>query len=329
MVDVIWPSSLAQHLVDLSPQLGDAAKQHYPAIVENNTVKGALVGMPWFGDFGMLYYRTDLLQKAGFSAPPKTWDELEQQSNKIVDGEKAANPNFAGFVYQGNAYEGLTCDALEWTASAGGGTFVDSSGKVTINNPQAVAILNKMKGWVGTVSPRGVTSYQEEEARNAFQGGNAAFMRNWPYAYANGQKDDSPVKGKFDVAPLPAQSGSKPSGTVGGWQLSVSKYSKATDASIEFVRYATSPEVQSYRAVVGTYVPTIQAVADRPEVVTAMPFLKNLSSVDRVVRPSNALGERYNEGSTAIFQGVNQILNGQDASAVLPQVQRQLERLLG
>jgi trehalose/maltose transport system substrate-binding protein len=186
-----------------------------------------------------------------------------------------------------------------------------------------------MKGWVGTIAPRGVTSYQEEEARNAFQGGNSAFMRNWPYAYAAGQKDDSPVKGKFDVAPLPAQAGSKSSGTVGGWQLSVSKYSKAIDASTEFVRYLTSPEMQTYRAVVGTFVPTIEAVAQRPEVIKEMPFLKNLSSVERVTRPSNPLGERYNEGSTAFFQGVNQILNGQDAATVLPNVQRQLERLLG
>jgi trehalose/maltose transport system substrate-binding protein len=329
MVDVIWPGSLAQHLVDLGPQLGDAAKQHYPGIVENDTVDGHLVGMPWFGDFGMLYYRTDLLQKYSITAPPKTWDELGQQTTKIMDGEKASNPNFAGFVYQGNAYEGLTCNALEWLASAGGGTMVDSSNKVTINNPQAVAILNTIKGWVGTISPRGVTSYQEEEARNAFQSGNAAFMRNWPYAYAAGIKDDSPVKGKFDVAPLPAQSGSKPSGTVGGWQLSVSKYSKAIEASTEFVRYAASPEIQTYRAVVGTFVPTIPAVAERPEVLAAMPFLKNLASVDRVTRPSRALGERYNEGSTAIFQGVNMILNGQDAASILPNVQRQVERLLG
>jgi trehalose/maltose transport system substrate-binding protein len=329
MLDVIWPGSLAQHLVDLGPALGDAAKQHYPGIIENNTVDGHLVGIPWFGDFGMLYYRTDLMQKYNISAPPKTWDELEQQTNTIVNGEKASNPNFAGFVYQGNAYEGLTCNALEWSASSGGGTFVDSSNKVTINNPENVAIYNKLKGWVGTVSPRGVTSYQEEEARNAFQSGQAAFMRNWPYAYAAGVKDDSPVKGKFDVAPLPALSPSKPSGTVGGWQLGVSKYSKAIEGSTEFVRYLASPEVQTYRAVVGTFVPTIPAVAERPEVLVAMPFLKNLASVDRVTRPSRALGERYNEGSTAIFQGVNQILNGADAATVLPNVQRMLERLLG
>jgi trehalose/maltose transport system substrate-binding protein len=154
-------------------------------------------------------------------------------------------------------------------------------------------------------------------------------MRNWPCAYALGGRDDSPVKGKFDVAPLPATAGQSASGTVGGWQLSVSKYSRSPDASIELVRYMTSPEVEAYRAVVGSFVPTIQAVAERPEVLQSMPFLRNLASVERVTRPSRALGDRYNEGSTAFFQGVNQILNGQDAASVLPNVQRQLERLVG
>ncbi len=327
MVDVIWPAAFAPHLVDLSPKLGNEARQHYQTIVENNTIDGKLVGIPWFGDFGMLYYRTDLLQKYGLSAPPKTWDELQQQAQRIVDGEKGSNPNFTGFVFQGNAYEGLTTNALEWLASSGGGTIIEN-GKVTVNNPQAVAILNKARGWIGTIAPRGVTSYQEEEARNAFQSGSSAFMRNWPYAYSLGNKDDSPVKGKFDVAPLPAQPGNRSSGTVGGWQLSVSRYSRSQDAAIEFVRYLASPEVQTYRGVVGSFVPTIPSVAERPEVIRAQPYLKNLADVVRVTRPSRETGERYNEASTAFFQGVNQILNGTDAAQVLPQMQQRIERVI-
>ena len=97
--------------------------------------------MPWFGDFGILYYRTDLLKKYGYKSPPTTWTQLFTMAKKIQDGEQATNPNFAGFVFQGNAYEGLTCDALEWIASAGGGHFIDG-GKATINNPKAAAILN-------------------------------------------------------------------------------------------------------------------------------------------------------------------------------------------
>ena len=326
MIDVIWPGAFAQHLVDLNAKLGELAKQSYPSIIENNTIDGKLVGMPWFGDFGMLYYRTDLSRKYGFAAPPKTWDELEQQAKQIQDGERAANPNFAGFVFQGNAYEGLTCNALEWLASTGGGQIVEN-GKVTINNPQAVSITNKARGWVGGIAPKGVTSYQETDTENIFKGGNAAFARNWPYMYAIAQTSD-PVRGKFDIAPLPASAGQKNVGTLGGWQLGVSRYSKNQDAAIEFVRYLTSPEVVTWRAVVGSYVPLNQSVAQNPDVLKAQPFLQKLADVTRVTRPSRELRDRYNEGSTRVYQGVNQVLNGQDAAQVLPQVQQQLQRLV-
>src|SRR6478736_9096145 len=121
MIDVVWPGAFAPYLVNLKPKLGAQSKIHAPGIVASDTVGGKLVAMPWFGDFGMLYYRTDLLKKYGYSAPPTTWQELFTMAKKIQDGEKATNPNFSGFVFQGNAYEGLTCDSLEWIASSGGG----------------------------------------------------------------------------------------------------------------------------------------------------------------------------------------------------------------
>jgi trehalose/maltose transport system substrate-binding protein len=327
-VDVVWTGAFAPHLVDLNPRLGIEAQQHYPAIIQNNTVSGRLIGMPAFGDVGMLYYRTDLLQKYGFDAPPRTWEQLEQQAHTIVEGESRSNSSFTGFVFQGAANEALTCNALEWLASSGGGSIADNQ-KVTVNNPQAVAILNRMRRWIGTVSPRLVTSYAEENARTAFQTGNSAFMRNWPYAYALCNSADSPVKGKFDVAPLPASAGQTPVGTVGGFQWAVSRYSRAVDASIEWVSYASSPEAQAYHAVLATTVPTIPAVAAQPEVLQAEPFLSKLQGVTRVTRPSGVFSAHYADASAVFFQAVSQILNGQDAGVVLPDVQRQLERLLG
>ena len=200
MLDVVWTGAFAPYLYNLKRILAKDAAKHSKGIILNNTVRGKLVAMPWFGDFGILYYRKDLLTKYGYSGPPKTWAQLGAMAQKIQDGERANNPNFYGFVYQGNAYEGLTCDALEWLASSGGGQFIDG-GKVTINNPRAAAILNLQRSWVGKITPRGVTTYQEGESEKAFTAGNAAFMRNWPYAYAIGQ--DGPIKGKFDVTTLP------------------------------------------------------------------------------------------------------------------------------
>ncbi len=327
MIDVIWPGAFAPHLADLSP-LSELAELHYPGIIENNTVDGKLVAMPWFGDFGMLYYRTDLLEKYGFDSPPETWEELETMAQRILEGERANNADFTGFVFQGKAYEGLTCDALEWQTSVGGGELINEEGEVVVATPEFIEMMNRVKGWVGTIAPRGVTGYAEEEARLAFQGGNAAFMRNWPYAYSLANSDDSPIKGNFSVAPLPTgQSGGRHVGTVGGWQLGVSNYSRNKEAAMEFVRYMTSPEVQAYRAVTGSYVPTIPAVVNNAAVIEAMPFLENLADVERVTRPSGQAKERYNEVSTAYFQGINQILNGADAAQVLPQVEQRIQRI--
>jgi trehalose/maltose transport system substrate-binding protein len=329
MIDVVWPGAFAPYLVDLKPKLGKEAKQHAQGIIRNDTIDGKLVAMPWFGDFGILYYRTDLLRKYGYSAPPKTWTQLFAMANKIQTGEQQANPNFNGFVFQGNSYEGLTCDALEWYQSAGAGGFIDN-GKVTINNPRGARILDQFRAQIGKVTPRDVTTYQEGEAHTAFVGGNAAFMRNWPYAYSIGaDPKTSKIVGKFSVTVLPHGPGGQSVGTVGGWQLGVNKYSKHVDASIEFVRYMTSAPVQKFDAITNTNVPTIPAVAKDPAVVKVNPYLKPaIANVARVARPSNILGAHYNEGSKAIYQGINQILNGRSASSVLPGVQAKLQRIL-
>jgi trehalose/maltose transport system substrate-binding protein len=327
MLDVIWPGPFAQNLLDLSAKLGEAAKQHIESIVQNNTVGGKLVAMPFFTDFPLLFSRTDLLEKYGFKKPPETWDELEQMAKKIQDGEKASNPNFAGFVWQGKAYEGLTCNALEWIASHGGGTIIEN-GKVTLNNPKAEKALSRAKAWIGGISPKGVTNYEEEDARNAFQSGNAAFMRNWPYAYASGNTDNSPIKGKFGVSPLPHEPGEKSAGTIGGWGLGVSKFSKKADAAVEYVRYLTSPEVQKFRAIVGSFGPTIRSVQADADVLKALPFLEGAKDAGLVARPAGQAGSRYVEASTAFYQGVSQVLQGKAVKDVLGQTVPRIERVL-
>ena len=328
MIDVVWPGAFAPYLVDLKPKLGKQAKLHAAGIVANDTVGGHLVAMPWFGDFGILYYRTDLLKKYGYSGPPTTWATLFKMAKKIQDGEQKSNPNFYGFVFQGNSYEGLTCDALEWIASAGGGHMIDN-GKVTINNPKAAQILDAFRAQIGKTTPRGVTTYQEGEAHTAFVNGDAAFMRNWPYAYSIAAGTGSKVIGKFNVTTLPHGASGTPVGTVGGWQLAVSKYSKHKDATIEFVRYMTSPAVEKFDAIFNTNVPTIPSVAKDKAVVKANPYLKpQIATVARVTRPAKYLKTHYNEGSKAIYQGINQILNGTPAKNVLPSIQSKLQRLL-
>jgi trehalose/maltose transport system substrate-binding protein len=328
MLDVVWPGAFAPYLVNLKPKLGKASKAHVAGIVQNDTIGGKLVAMPWFGDYGILYYRTDLLSKYGYKAPPKTWNQLFQMAAKIQAGERKDNDSFYGFVFQGNSYEGLTCDALEWIASAGGGHYIDG-GKVTINNKNATTILDAFRTNLDKISPKNVTTFQEDQTQTAFTTGNAAFARNWPYMFANATKSDSKVAGKFNVTVLPHGAKGPSVGTVGGWQLAVSKYSKHKDAAIEFVRYATSAPVETWNATQWSLVPTRVAVAKNKAVVKANPYLKPaIASVPRVTRPAKYLKGKYNSGSKVIYQGVNQILRGTPAKNVLPSIESKLKRLL-
>jgi trehalose/maltose transport system substrate-binding protein len=314
MVDVIWQGICGPHAVDLKKYFkDDEIKAFFPRIIQNNTVGGKLVSIPWFTDAGLLYYRTDLLEKYGYKEPPKTWEELTEMAKKIQDGERKDKPDFQGFVFQGKASESVTCNAIEWVYSYGGGTIVEPDKKVTINNPNAIKALDTAKSWVGTISPLGVTTYGEEEARNIWQAGNAAFMRNWPYAYSLGQDPKSPIAKKFDVTVLPkGGADGKNAACLGGWQLMVSAYSKAPDAAADLVHYLTTAELQKKHAIDISLLPTLPALYSDPDVLAKNPFFKNLLPVleNAVARPSTVTGADYNQISTAFFQSVNKVLTG-------------------
>ena len=334
LVDVIWQGIAAPHAVDLKKYFKEEEiKQFFSYNVANNTVNGRLVSIPWFIDAGLLYYRTDLLEKYGYKAPPKTWEELAEMATKIQEGERASgNPEFQGFVFQGKPSESLTCNVVEWIYSYGGGTVIDPHKKVTINNPDAIKALETAKSWVGTIAPKNVTTYGEEEARNIWQSGNAAFMRNWPYAYSLSADPKSPISGKFDVTVLPKGGDNGDNAAcLGGWQLMVSGYSKVPNASVDLVRYLTSPEIQKKHAIELGLLPTLRALYSDPDLLGKIPWFKNAPDIliNAVARPSTVTGGSYNQLSSSLFENVNKVLSGEESAndAVL-QIERVAKRIL-
>lgn len=330
-IDVVWPGILGSHFIDLSKYSDGAEDAHFDAIVENNSKDGSLLAMPWFTDAGVLYYRTDLLEKYGEDIP-ETWEELTATAEKIQAGERqAGNSKMWGFVWQGKAYEGLTCDAIEWVASYNGGTIVEPDGTISINNPNAVKAIETAAGWVGTITPQGVLNYGEEDARGVFQSGNAVFMRNWPYAWSLGNSDDSPVKGNIGVVALPkGGEGGSNAGALGGWQLAVSKYSDNADIAADLVMYLTSYDEQKRRAIAGSYNPTIEALYEDEDVLAAVPFFGSLydTFANGTPRPSTVTGEKYNQVSNAFYNAVHKVLSGrEDADDSLRSLERDLNRL--
>jgi trehalose/maltose transport system substrate-binding protein len=315
--DVIWAPELADQFIDLKDAAKDVIKDHFPSIIDSQTVDGKLVALPAFTDAGVLYYRKDLLDKYDKEVP-KTWEELAATAKEIQDKERAAgNGDIWGFVFQGNAYEGLTCNALEWIYSYGGGQIVEPDGTISVNNDKAAAAITEAASWVNTISPPGVLAYGEEEARGVWQTGNAVFMRNWPYAYSLGNGADSKVKDLFGVAALPNGPSGHSAATLGGWNIAVSKYSKNQPEAIKLALFISSKEFQKDRAMQRSALPTIPELYDDPDVTKAqaiVPFMKPVFQ-NAIGRPSRGTGIKYNEVSSDFWNAVHDTMSGNGKAA--------------
>jgi len=332
-IDVVWPGILADEMIDLNPYLAKEAGDQLETLRANDTVNGRMTAMPFDTELGVLYYRADLLQKYGYQHPPENWDELERMAARIQAGERAAgNHNFWGYVWQGGAYEGLTCDALEWQESYGGGDIIEPDGSVTVNNPRTIQALKRVKKWIGTISPPSVIAFKEQDSRNVLHAGNAAFARDWLWRQFSGESLVPNPKALIAIALLPAGP-SRRASTVGGQSLAISKYSRHPREAAELVRYLTSHDEQLTLWNKHAMLPTRREFYASPEYLQNRPGIaqlwKELGGV-AVVRPSAVSGEHYDEVSRAYFSAVHAVLAGEvDAEKAMSDLQAKLETITG
>jgi trehalose/maltose transport system substrate-binding protein len=241
--------------------------------------------------------------------------------------------NFWGFVWQGAPYEGLTCDALEWQASYGGGKIVEDNGIISVNNPQTLKAMKMARSWVGTISPPSVLSYMENDGRNLWDSGNAAFLRDWVWrGTPEGKRLSASPHGVFNISPLPS-GGARHASVFGGQSLAVSKYSEHPREASEFVRYLTSREVQLRLWQEQSTLPAIREFYENPEYLAASPDLEQLKSLltgGAIDRPSAITGKQYPEVSRAYFTAVHSILTGETtAEKAMANLESELVRMTG
>jgi trehalose/maltose transport system substrate-binding protein len=332
-IDVIWPAILANDLVDLTPYLGDDIKAFPPELIQSFTIGGRLVAIPIYLDTGLLYYRSDLLRKYGFRKPPATWDELERMARVIQAGERRSGKrDFWGFVWQGEAGEGLTCDALEWQSSEGGGHIIEPDGTIRVCNPRAIHALERAVSWIGTISPPGVVSYGEDDSMNVWRSGNAAFMRSWLYGYGSMRDPSWPIHDRFGVALLPGGPGGR-SRVLGDMAVAVSKYSKHRAEAVAAIRDLTSARNEAVRARQAGSVPTRSMLQNRFDIMDNTPFRGLLAKdvlTGIVARPSVITGRSYDAVSRAYSTAVHAALTRQQSPReALAALEKQLVQITG
>jgi multiple sugar transport system substrate-binding protein len=263
-LDIIWTAEFAAAgwILPLTVTT-EETEDFFPAAIDANRWAGRLYALPWFVDAGLLYWRTDLFDHA-----PASLDELRRHARDAVrDGRTPF-----GLAWQGARYEGLVTVFLEHL-TAFGGEILDRHGSVTVDRPEAVRALTFMRDSVhadGSV-PVSALTWQEEQVRFAFQGGQAAFMRNWPYAWALLQNDaESRVTGRIGIAPFPAADGGRPAAALGGAQLAVNRYSNHPELALALIAFLTAPEQMLERASIAAQLPARRSLYGTPELGRAL-----------------------------------------------------------
>ncbi|HWT23826.1 MAG TPA: ABC transporter substrate-binding protein [Solirubrobacteraceae bacterium] len=292
-IDVIWTAEFASQgwIQDLSQVVADRRDEFIPSTIETANYDGKYWALPHNSNAALLYYRTDQVDQA-----PATWEEVYEQA--------AAND---GIVYQGAAYEGLTCDFLELLYSAGGEVLNADGTAPAVDSPETRQVLDFMvNGIKEGAAPRAVTTYMEEPSRQEFEAGRATFMRNWPYAYALGNQ--SKIKGKFDITTLPGYGGNPGAGVLGGTNLAISTYSENPGAALAVVNFFTGKEGQRLIGE-GATPPATTAAYDVPSVRKAIGLPDEIRDAVSQAKP-RPVSPVYPQISQAIYKNVNQALSG-------------------
>lgn len=286
-LDAVWTSEFAAHRwVDPLPQDRFPLARMLKPIVETGKYRGGLYAVPTSSDGGMLYYRSDLLKRAGIARPPATWAEMKADCAAVRKLPEAKG--MSCYVGQFQKYEGLTVNFAEAVNSAGG-VITDPSGVPHVDSPQAKRGLDFLVGSFkdGTI-PRDALTYQEEDGRRAFQAGKVIFERQWPYMYPLAGKKDgsSKVAGKFAVAPLPGLNGPGAS-SLGGHNVALSASARNKATAIDFMKFLSSEELQRFTLAYAPAAPTFKALYNDPKLVTKYPYLPTLkkSILHAVPRP--------------------------------------------
>ena len=306
-MDVIWTAEFASNgwIIPL-PQsqfpLGDFLK---PA-VDTARYQGRLYAVPDYSNADLLYYRKDILAKAG-KQPPRTWAQLQQLAKTVA-------PEYGLYGYAGTfaPYEGLTVNFAAAVQSAGGSILSPEGTKVTVNSAKALQGLEFLvngfrQGWI----PRVALSYEEESAQNAFASGKFLFLDNWPDVYAalSVPGPQNKVYGKFGIAALPGPDGMG-SSSLGGANLAISAYSQHQRTALDFIKYMTNLTNERQMLEKGSFPPVWTRLYTDKSLIRSYPYLPVLEQAINSARPRPAI-TNYDQASLAISSTVYEALTQQ------------------
>jgi multiple sugar transport system substrate-binding protein len=305
-MDVIWTPEFASAgwIIPLESSMFHLGDFLQPA-VDTAMYNGHLWAVPYYSNADVLYYRKDILAKAG-KAPPTTWAQLADDAKTI-----APRYGLQGYAGQLSPYEGLTVNFADALQSAGGSILSPSGTTVTVDSPQALEGLDFLvdglqQGWI----PQSSLTYEEESSAADFESGKLLFLNNWPFIYSQTSQPGpgNKVYGKVGVAPLPGLDGPG-SSSLGGANLAVSAFSRHQATAIAFIRYLTSLPEERQMLVDSNLPPVWTSLYSDPAMVKQFPYLPVVKQAILTAQPRPSIID-YDQASLAISSAVYQALTG-------------------
>jgi multiple sugar transport system substrate-binding protein len=306
--DCIWPPkfSKAGVVLDVTNRMAKVdTKDIFKGAMDSVAYDGKYWGMPWLNDCKYLFYNKAMLKKAGFDAPPATWDELVTMAKAIKAKGIAKYP----IAWSWSQAEALICDYTALSESFGGG-MIGADGKPAITadgNLKALEFMVKtMKD--GLTNPKS-TEMLENDVLATFVAGNAAFGLNWTYMYAAG-KDPAQSKIGEDVgiAPIPGTAAARSATVNGGMPLMITSGSKNPDIAWNYILYISSKDVQ--KGLAKNALPIWKSLFDDPAVVATSPEVVGVSKVQYDYIKNRPQVPYYGELSTELQKDIQSALLG-------------------
>ncbi|WP_445228227.1 extracellular solute-binding protein [Corynebacterium sp. H78] len=253
--------------------------------LETATWKDTMYGAPLNTNTQLMWYRKSLMPKGpdGQPQPPKTWDEIADHAEKLADEGK---PSYIGV--QAAQFEGAVVWLNSMLESAGGSMIGEDGKTVTIGDGDAGQRALETMHRVATAkgADPSMSQLDENQARLAFDRGDAFMQVNYPFVYAgvkekaaSGDKKAKEVADDIAWAPFPGLDADKPSKvTIGGLNLAVPSTSKYQKEAFEAIECLRNEENQMHNALTGGLPPTLTKLYTEatPEFEKEYPFYKEI-----------------------------------------------------
>ncbi|MCK7637688.1 ABC transporter substrate-binding protein [Corynebacterium pygosceleis] len=297
-LDVIWTAEFAANQW-LEPLEGDMAVDTsglLQSTVDSATYVNKLYAVPQNTNGQLLFRNTALVPEA-----PENFGELAEDCKEVSEQDKDC------LTLQLKKYEGLTVNTVGFI-EGWGGHVIDSDEKPVVDSDDSKAGLQALvDAYDDGVIASDSISATEEETNLAFTEGRTAFAINWPYMYGNAEKDNSAVKGEFEVQPLVAKDGVGVS-TLGGYNNAVSAYSENKLTARDFIEFIISEENQMSFAE-ASFPPVLASIYDDEDLIEKFPYMPALkisleNAVPRPVSPFYpAISKAIQDNSYAALTG--------------------------